>query len=132
MSSLREPSFNENKSGLANCFCPLQWKQITDDFQKPTEEYAECVQLSSAPTNWFGASMACENEFNNNAFLASERSDVKHKFHADYIRSISGKLQPYFVGLSWDAASQQYLWSEKFDNGTQIPVSLCLSLLVNG
>lgn len=60
----------------------------------------------------------------NNAVLASERSKAKHKFHADYVRSVNGNVKPYFIGLSWDDASQQYLWSEKFDNGTQIPVSI--------
>ncbi|KAH7714618.1 Protein CLEC-62 a [Aphelenchoides avenae] len=105
----------------ANCFCPNQWLQVADDFQKPTAKYAECVLFSSAPSNWYGASMACGSAMNN-AVLASERSKAKHKFHADYVRSVNGNVKPYFIGLSWDDASQQYLWSEKFDNGTQIPL----------
>ncbi|KAH7702304.1 Protein CLEC-62 b [Aphelenchoides avenae] len=111
-----------NGSRLANCFCPNGWIQVSDDFQKPTTKYAECVRLSSSSSNWFGGSMACSNDVNGNAFLASERSDAKHKFHADYLRKVYGKVKPYFIGLSWDDASQQYLWSEKFDNGTQIPL----------
>lgn len=113
---------------LANCFCPSDWIQVADDFQQPTTRYGECVLLSSTPSNWFAASLSCENEVDSKAFLASERSAAKHKFHSDYMRSINGMLKAYFIGLSWDNASRQYMWSEKFDDGTHIPVSFACFL----
>ncbi|KAH7705035.1 CRE-CLEC-62 protein [Aphelenchoides avenae] len=106
----------------ANCFCPNGWFQVSDDFQKPFIKYAECVRLSTNSSNWNMGKTACASEVNDNAFLASERSEAKHKFHADYIRSIVGKVQPYFIGLSWHTESRQYLWSEEYDDGTPIPL----------
>ncbi|KAH7695840.1 von Willebrand factor [Aphelenchoides avenae] len=127
ISDLASPGFSFNFKGdqstlpgeiqqafcRANCFCPIYWVQVTDDFHKPTAQYAECVQFSSVSLNWFAALMVCRDLVNGKAFLASERSDAKHKFHADYIRSIKGKVQRYFIGLSWDDASQQYFWDER-------------------
>jgi hypothetical protein len=110
---------------LANCFCPNDWVQLADDFQKPTKNFAECLLLSSTPANWYSAQMSCSIMVNNNAFLASELTEGKHEFNVAYAANATknGIMQPFFIGLSWDSTLGSYVWTEKSDSGTQIPVS---------
>lgn len=71
--------------------------------------------------------LICGSAVSGDGFLASERSDLKHKFHVDYVRSINGMLQPYFIGLSWYNNEDQYLWSETAPNDNwYLPVSIGL------
>ncbi|KAH7714013.1 Protein CLEC-62 b [Aphelenchoides avenae] len=102
----------------ANCFCPNGWTQLKDSFGYPQHLYGECVRLSSSPRDWLDASRACARD---NAFLVSEFSELKHKFNADYARSVYGQVVPYHIGLYYDETAGEYLWKETFPNGSEIP-----------
>ncbi|KAH7695975.1 von Willebrand factor [Aphelenchoides avenae] len=98
----------ETKFCDANCFCPTNWNQVTDNFTKPKTKYAECVRLSSVPSNWHNADQSCQRWANDLAYLASEKSPLKHQFHQDYVRSIYGSVVPYLIGLNY--RTEAYFW----------------------
>lgn len=95
---------------------------MTDDFNKPTKRFAECIRLTFRRTNWLGATQSCAKQSAGRAFLVSEFSPIKHRYNADYVRTINGTVVDYLTGLSYDNATGQYVWEEKNPNGTLIPV----------
>ncbi|KAH7704228.1 hypothetical protein AAVH_28584 [Aphelenchoides avenae] len=102
----------------ANCFCPNGWFQFADSFDEPKKYFAECVRFSSSPANWYGAKASCAMQAGGRAFLASELTKLKHDFHADYVRSIKGRVVPYLIGLTYNDTVNRYEWDQTYSNGT--------------
>ncbi|KAH7698731.1 von Willebrand factor, partial [Aphelenchoides avenae] len=104
-----------------NCFCPVNWVQVSDSFDHPTKMFGECVKLSPKAASWLMASLMCGDQVGSivvKGFLASEFSKMKHDFNAAYVRSISGAFAPYHIGLQYYAEEEQYKWRQVYPGGS--------------
>lgn len=110
---------------LANCYCPSTWTQVAAKNDQPATAYGECVFLQSSPSGWYGAAKFACTVLREDAFLASEFTQVKHDFLVQYMLRHGHEQVKYHIGLSYNATMKEYLWQQVKD-GSQVEVSISI------